>query len=54
MTRVDMIGGNRAGVRREQRHERLSRQAELAHDFVHHERRARQVAGVFQQRQREK
>ena len=41
--------GQRARVRREQRHERVARQAEAIQQPVHHERRAREVAGVLEQ-----
>ena len=41
--------GQRAGVAREQRHERVAGQAEAAEQPVHHERGAREIAGVLEQ-----
>ena len=45
--------GKRAGVAREQRHEGVPGQAEAAEHPVHHEGRARQVAGVLEQADQE-
>ena len=41
--------GQRAGVRREQRHEGMARQAEAAQHAIHHEGGAREIAGVLEQ-----
>ena len=44
-------GRNRAAESDEHRHERLAGKPDPAHETVHHERRARHVAGVFENRQ---
>ena len=48
-----MMPGQRAGVRGQQRHERVAGQSEPAQHAIHHERRARQIARVLEQADQE-
>ena len=54
MTRADMMAGIAQACAESIGTNALPGRPKPPHDLVHHKRRARQVAGVFQQRQREK
>ena len=52
--RAAMTAGNGAAEADEHRHDGLAGQADAPQQLVHHERHARHIAGVFQNRQEEK